>query len=153
MDPAALPPVSPPPLPIHKAPAESGRHTYLRAVGLLFPCIVFLNFSALVLVPKLLRVWQNAGPEMSKAQWMLDASIWLPQHSLFIVPSVACFFVALELLVPGFSKRRSVVVTLITIVVNLAAMTTLAGIATSALLAIPRLAPKPGPPAPAAETR
>ncbi|MDB6119183.1 MAG: hypothetical protein JWO08_2964 [Verrucomicrobiaceae bacterium] len=153
MDPAALPLTSPPPLPAYQAPAESGRHTYLRAVGLLFPCIVFLNFSALVMVLKLLHVWHDAGPEMSKAQWMLDASLWLPQHAFSIGPALACFFIALEYLVPGFAKRRSVVVTLVLIVFNAAVLATLTGIAVCALLAVPRLAPKPSPSAPAAETR
>ena len=131
-------PVQPPPLP--EKGVESARHTYLRAVGLLFPALVYLNFSALFLVPKLERIWEKAGPEITKAQWLLEVAIWLPKHLEIALPLVVLPFVFLEWLVPAFRVRRARITSLLVILVNFAVMTTLVAIPTAGFLAAPLMA-------------
>jgi hypothetical protein len=119
---------------------ESRRHTYWRAVGLMTPALIYLNFCSNFLLPRLEDIWRKAGPETAKAQWLMDAATWLPHHLRIGLPSVIAPFVVLECLVPGFRPLRSRFTSVVVIIFNFAVMTTLVAIPTAGFLAAPLMA-------------
>jgi hypothetical protein len=126
---------SPPPLP----DPNSALRTYLGAVALLIPTIFFWLFAMTFLVPKLEQIWQLAGLNGSKAQWLMDVSYGLKQHFQFIVASVVVVLLLLEFRWSAWPRHRRAVVAGITLFFHTAVLLGITTIAVAVCLAAPLL--------------
>lgn len=129
----------PPPLP-SKATSygESPFMTYGRAVAILLPGIFALVFAQIVMMPKLEASWRVVEDDSKGSK--LDTYFMGPLSSLeswylpFIISGIFLFFTALELGWKSWRHWRSLAMTLILVVFNIALLIAIVSIAVVALV-------------------
>jgi hypothetical protein len=129
------PPPPPPPL----LYPNSALRTYLRAGALLIPTISFWLFAMIFLVPKLEQIWQLAGLDGSKAQWLMDVSYELNQHFYFIFAGVIVVLLLFELHWVAWPRYRQTVVACATLFLHTAVLLGITTIAVAVCIAAPLL--------------
>lgn len=126
---------TPPPLP----DPNSAWRTYLRAVALLIPTIFFWLFALTFLVPKLEQMWQVAGLNASKVQWLMDLCDGLKQNFTFVVAGVVGVLLLLEFRWAAWPRYRRTVVACVTLFFHTAVLAGITAIAVAVCVAAPLL--------------
>jgi hypothetical protein len=134
-----------------QSPPIAGSHrpafTYFGAILLTVPALILLFFSIMVHLPRLERLWAAAGIESSRAQWIMDACRFVPDNFYFIGGTIVLLLAMLEGFCAGWPRwRRTVLFSAaflfqITVMLELAFVTTASQLAVSAKVLKPKLNP------------
>lgn len=106
---------------------------------MLIPTIFFWLFATTFLVPKLEQIWQLAGLDGSKAQWLMDASNGLKHYFRFVVAGLVGILVLLEIRWAAWPRYRGTVVACVTLFFHTAVLLGITTIAVAVCLAAPLL--------------
>lgn len=126
---------TPPPLPDR----NSALRTYLRAGATLIPTVCFWLFARTVLVPKLEKLWQDAGLTGSRAQWLISISDAFQQNFYFIFLGITLPLLLAEFQWPQWPRYRRGAVAGLVVFFHTAVLFGITAIATAALSAAPLL--------------
>ena len=121
-----------PPLP---AGTESATRTYWRAILFLSPAFLAWLFSYVLILPTLKVVWEKAGINSSRAQWVVYGSNFLMYNGRLVIPGVVLLFVLLELYSSSWPRYRRIVISCVTFILNAAIFAGMATLCTLATLA------------------
>lgn len=125
----------PPPLPDR----NSALRTYLRGFALLVPTWCVWIYAHTVLLPKLEHIWEITGLTHSKAQWLIEGSRALMQHTHFVFAGVVLLLVLLEFRWDGWPRYRRAAIASATLFFHTAVLLGVTALCTAVLLAVPLL--------------
>jgi type II secretory pathway component PulF len=114
---------------------EPAWQTYLRAFLFLLPASVAWLFSYILILPTLEEIWGKAGMTNPGPKWLIDGSDFFVLYGRLVIPAVFLFFMALEFLLPTWSRYRRFVIPFVTFVLNTAVFVGMATLCTLATLA------------------
>ena len=110
--------------------------TYLVAILLAIPVLMLLIFSIVVHLPKLERIWKEAGLDSSQAQWLLSTCRFVPDNFNVIGAVLVIALVLIECFCKGWGRWRKRVLLGGVFAFQLAVMLELAFVATASQLAV-----------------
>ena len=135
-------PRSAPPLPGTPDPFWEGFRTHLLAFIYLAPSISIGAFAWNFVMPRARLIWQDAGLNGSRANWLMENTERTLPYLLFFALGFFGFVVAAEISWHNWRRYRRTVVTLFMLLVHTAVLVWITSLAVCTGLAGPALAHK-----------
>lgn len=129
----------PPTLP-HADPDARVWRTYLRAGAFLIPSLLAWSFAVTFLLPKVQRIWEEAGSTASRAQWFMNYCATLMHSIPIALAGIALILFLAEFFWSAWPRYRRVVVACATLLFHTAVLVGITSIAIAACVAAPALA-------------
>ncbi|HRJ07289.1 MAG TPA: hypothetical protein PK490_04300 [Prosthecobacter sp.] len=119
-------------------PRESALRSYLQLAAYGIPCLFFVVFADLVLIPRMLKIWSEVGGKEPEANWIFDLCSIFVVYFQFFAGAAAALFVILEKTWPAWQRLRSPVLRITAWLLNFAVMLGMTWMAVAALLVAPK---------------
>ena len=126
----------PPPVPTVNQ-TDRGLRPYLHLLAYGVPSAFFVIFASLVLLPRVERIWEMAGPKVSKAEWVIDLCRTFVDNFYFLSVGGVLLFIALEKMWPGWQAVRRPAIKTLAWVITFSVMTCMTWVCVTTCLAIP----------------
>ena len=114
--------------------------TYLRAGAFLIPSLFAWSFAVTFLLPRVQRIWEEAGSSAPRAQRFTDYCATLMHSIPIALAGMALILFLAEFLWLAWPRYRRVVVACATLLIHTAVLVGMTSIAIAACVAAPALA-------------
>jgi phosphoglycerol transferase MdoB-like AlkP superfamily enzyme len=114
---------------------NSGWITYIKGVAFLAPAVLCWVFGLIVPYPKVIEMWQRAGPKGAGAQRVMDTLLWLAHNSLTALEVVIIALILFELFFRRWARYRPAVVSVTVFLLNTAILVGLTAMCLAAAIA------------------
>ena len=112
---------------------------YLAAAAALLPTAAVWMFTPVYLLPKLKKLWSDAGPQSADVQWPMEWAQRVFEHGHLLAGAVVLLLVVFEMGPAVWHRHRRAALTAAVVLLNTILLLALTAFIIAALLAIPSL--------------